>query len=185
MLLFYVNHITDRNSDNQTFETDKLVEKFKNINFLNFNPFNIKSELEEAIKGYKLRTLTIPNRYNEIKNVSVAIGNINFSKEKCINACVNSSTNLTIRDKEIFLNILGDSYKYLKNKTGTMFLVMPELCFPIYWISDLITFSKRSNIGIVTGIQYIKGDSNIQYNYIATILPFKMVNLIIIMFLYI
>ena len=76
-------------------------------------------------------------------------------------------------EKEIFFNILRESYKNLsKDNNETMFLVLPELCFPIYWIGELITFAKRSQIAIVTGLQYIKDSDGRVYNYIATILPF-------------
>ena len=51
-------------------------------------------------------------------------------------------------------------------------MVLPELCFPIYWIQDLIRFAKRSQIGIVTGLQYLADDKGRRYNYILTILPF-------------
>lgn len=55
--------------------------------------------------------------------------------------------NVTLPDKELFFNILRESYKYLpKDKNETMFLVLPELCFPIYWIYDLIRFAKRSKL---------------------------------------
>ena len=60
-----------------------------------------------------------------------------------------------------------------KRKQETMFLVLPEVCFPVYWINDLIRFAKYSKIGIITGLQYLKDNGKRQINYIATILPFE------------
>ncbi len=54
-----------------------------------------------------------------------------------------------------------------------MILVLPELCFPIYWIQDLIRFSKKTQIAVVTGLQYICDVKKEIHNYIATILPFE------------
>ena len=54
-----------------------------------------------------------------------------------------------------------------------MFLVLPELSYPIYWINDLIRFAKYSGIGIIAGLQYLGDATKRQYNYIATNLPFE------------
>ena len=173
-LLFYHYHNQNKNSKSYRYERDGLVNKFASINHIKYLPFAINSEESVCLDDYLLRTVSIPFNDNQIpEKVNVAVGSLNISFEKCIGACKNRWANVTLSEKELFFSILRESYECLaKNKNETMFLVLPELCFPIYWISDLIRFAKRSKIGIITGLQYLSDDKGRRYNYIATILPF-------------
>ena len=174
LLLFYHYHARNKNSKNYKYEQDGLVSKFAAINHIKHIPFEIESEETIKIEDYLIRTIQIPFNSSQVPfKVNVAVGSLNTSFEKCINACKNRWANVTLPEKELFFSILRESYKYLsKDKNETMFLVLPELCFPIYWIYDLIRFAKRSKIGIITGLQYLADDKGRRYNYIATILPF-------------
>lgn len=174
LLLFYHYHAQNKNSKNYKYEQDGLVSKFAAINHIKYVPFTIESEESVKIEDYLIRTISLPFNSSGVPlKVNVAVGSLNISFEKCINACKNRWANITFPEKELFFNILRESYKYLsKDKNETMFLVLPELCFPIYWIYDLIRFAKRSKIGIITGLQYLADDRGRRYNYIATILPF-------------
>lgn len=174
LLLFYHYHVRNKNSKNYKYEQDGLVSKFAAINHIKHIPFEIESEETIKIEDYLIRTIHIPFNSNQVPfKVNVAVGSLNISFEKCINACKKRWANVTLPEKELFFSILRESYKYLsKDKNETMFLVLPELCFPIYWIYDLIRFAKRSKIGIITGLQYLADDKGRRYNYIATILPF-------------
>lgn len=175
LLLFYHYHNQNKNSKNYRYEQDGLVSKFALINHIKHAPFIIESKEIFKIEDYSLRTINLPPNNAQISSkVNVAVGSLNISFEKCINACKNRWANITLSEKELFFNILRESYNCLsKGKNETMFLVFPELCFPIYWISDLIRFAKRSKIGIITGLQYLADDKGRCYNYIATILPFS------------
>ncbi len=174
LLLFYHYHARNKNSKNYKYEQDGLVSKFATINHIKHIPFEIESEETIKIEDYLIRTIHIPFNSRQVPfKVNVAVCSLNISFEKCINACKNRWANVTLPEKELFFSILRESYKYLsKDKNETMFLVLPELCFPIYWIHDLIRFAKRSKIGIITGLQYLADDKGRRYNYIATILPF-------------
>ena len=190
LLLFYSYHNKNRNHKPYKYVDDSLVSKFANINFLKNVPFIIESTPDDS-KGikeneeYLIRTIKTPP-YDEVmpKEVKVAIGSLNIEFQKCINACKSRWANITLAEKELFFDILRESYECLigkkegkisptKAKKETMFLVLPELSYPIYWINDLIRFAKYSGIGIVTGLQYLGDTSGRQYNYIATILPFE------------
>lgn len=175
LLLFYHYHSQNKNNKVYMYEQDGLVSKFALINHMKHTPFTISSEESVKIDDYILRTITVPRiDYRTPPKVNIAVGSLNISFEKCINACKNRWANITLPEKELFFKILRDSYNCLsENKNATMFLVLPELCFPIYWISDLIRFAKRSKIGIITGLQYLGDDNKRRYNYIATILPFS------------
>lgn len=174
LLLFYHYHSQNKNSKVYKYEQDGLVSKFALINHIKHTPFAIDSEESIKLEDYLIRTITVPRiDYQMPSKVNIAVGSLNISSKKCISVCKNRWANVTLPEKELFFKILRESYNCLsKDKKATMFLVLPELCFPIYWISDLIRFAKRSKIGIITGLQYLRDDKGRRYNYIATILPF-------------
>lgn len=173
LLLFYFEHNKSKKLTTDEY-SEKFFNKYKKINYMYFNPFDIYSEEKKYINDeYIIKKVLLPFKRNgEFPNVSVAIGSLNVSFESCIAACKCGRENIKREDRKVFFDILKETYNHLKNKKDTMFLVLPELCFPIYWINDLISFSKSTGIGVITGVQYIKDDKNRQYNYVATILPF-------------
>lgn len=176
LLLFYNYHNENKHGKKYRYEEDALVSKFSKINHIKYNPFKIDTRHEEQANIYSMRTIEIPRKdLGFPSKVDVAIGSINISFEKCIAACEDRWANITLPEKELFFSILQETYEYwVKKKSGSrvMFLVLPELCFPLYWINDLIRFSKRTQIGIITGLQYLGDDNKRRYNYLATILPF-------------
>jgi hypothetical protein len=44
---------------------------------------------------------------------------------------------------------------------------------PLKWLNEVLDFSRKSQIAIITGIQYLTDSKRKAYNYIATILPFE------------
>ena len=78
---------------------------------------------------------------------------------------------LTRQKKQALRNLLKETY--LESNKKVDLLVLPELYVPIYWLNELIDFSKKSQTAIITGLQYIPDSNNQVKNYIATILPFK------------
>lgn len=176
LLLFYNYHNENKHGKKYQYEEDALVSKFSKINYLKYNPFRIDTKHEEQANIYSMRTIEIPRKDLVFPSkVDVAIGSINISFEKCIAACKDRWANITLPEKELFFSILQETYEYwVEKKSGNrvMFLVLPELCFPLYWINDLIKFSKMTQIGIITGLQYLGDDNKRRYNYLATILPF-------------
>lgn len=184
LLLFYHYHNQNKDGEeNYKYVQDSLVSKFAEINHIKYCPFKIESGYKKEFGEYLIRTIDVPTSTQEVpKNVHVAVGSLNISFEKCLASCKNRWANIKLPEKEIIFDILRQSYECLiesgensnrrKRKEEPMFLVLPELCFPIYWIQDLIRFAKRAQIGIVTGLQYLADDKGRRYNYILTILPF-------------
>ena len=181
LLLFY--HYHNQNKEHKEYQYLKggLVDKFIKINHMKGVPFSVETKEREFEEGYLSRTIIIPKNNEALSEINVAIGSVNISEEKCICSCKDRWANITIDEKEELFKILREAYVFIKkkednnrvfNKNKIMFLVLPELCYPVYWLNDLIRFAKRTNIGIITGLQYLKDDKNRIYNYIATILPF-------------
>ena len=179
LLLFYSYHIHNKTGEKYMYLHEDLAKKFSMVNYIKKPLFSIDEVERVQIDDYLLQKINIYSSNIIPSEVHVAIGSINISLEKCLAACKNRWANITLSEKKVFLNILRESFNCLVKtsskkdpKRKTMFVVLPELCFPIYWISDLIKFAKRSQIGIITGLQYLCDESKRRYNYLATILPF-------------
>ena len=174
LLLFYHFHANNKRGIRFNYIKEKLPEKFATINHLGYVPFEIISDQIFKNEDYFLERIEMPSA-NTIQPqiVNVAVGSIDITEQKCIQG-YERWTNITIKDKELLFGILQETYSCFSNKErGTMILVLPELCYPFYWINDLVRFAKRAQIAIVTGLQYLGDESDQKYNYIATILPFK------------
>jgi len=173
LLLFYHYHRINSKGNEFNYVRDGLVSKFMAINHMRYEPFSIDAELITQIDDYCLRKIRIPTHRQVIPDeVNIAVGSLSIDKQKCMNGCKRWE-NITLSEKEILNNILRESFHCFDRKTrGAMLLVLPELCFPIYWIGDLIRFAKQSQIAIVAGLQYMGDDSGRMYNYVVTILPF-------------
>lgn len=174
LLLFYHYHNQNRFGAQYKYERDSLVNKFAAVNHLKSKPFKIYTPNENLDKEYLVRPIFVPdNGYYIPKKVHVAIGSINITEEQCVAPFNSRWANISFAEKETFFDILRDVFKHFpKERNETKFLVLPELCFPFYWFGDLIRFAKRTQIAIITGLQYLGDDNNRQYNYLATILPF-------------
>lgn len=51
------------------------------------------------------------------------------------------------------------------------FVIFPEFYLPIAWLQDVVTFAMKTQITIITGIEYIKNRDK-AYNYVSLIQPF-------------
>ena len=170
LLVFYVQHKTKK-----SYRKEKLVKKFLKINHIKSKPFEINiSKLSDSFNDYFIEKIEVPITYKKTpKNINIAVGSVDIIPENCFDE-IDKGKNNSFEDKKILFDILHQSHNCFTTKErGTMLLVFPELYFPIYWITDLIRFAKNDQIGIVTGLQYLRGNDNQVYNYLATILPFR------------
>lgn len=173
LLLFYHHHRQNQANEPHQYAFNSLMKRFVAVNHLNYKPFNISNVKEPFGKDYSLYEIGLPNGHRPApQNLHIAVGSVNISNDQCMDGCERWK-NIRFQDKEVINTILKDTYGcFKKEKRDPKILVLPELCFPIYWIGELITFAKRSQIAIVTGLQYIKDSDGRVYNYIATILPY-------------
>ena len=173
LLMFYYYHNTG--APNYVYTQEVLVDKFAKINFIPNKPFIIESTpIFDNYDDYILDKISIPSINNIIPDiVNIAVGSIDITTKKCSDG-LDRWKNINIDDKKLLYDILLQSHDCFNSKDrGTMLLVFPELYFPVYWIRDLIRFSRDNQIGIVTGLQYIIDKKKCVHNYLATILPFK------------
>ena len=174
LLLFYHYHKENKHGCSFKYVKERLVEKYSKINHIRYEPFMIDSSLVFETGEYVLEKLIVPSApMQPPQNVNIAVGSVNLSVKKCMDGC-NRWKNITFKDKKLLFGILRETNSCFNYRDrGTMLLVLPEMYFPIYWIGDLIQFAKRSQIAVVTGLQYLGDGTGQMYNYLATILPFK------------
>lgn len=178
LMHFYRYHNLDKRAKRYKYDKSDLVKIFLSVNHIRGASFDITTNQYGVENEYKIQQINIPTlNYGIPYEVYVAIGSVNISEEKCARGCKDRWANITFQEKELFFNILKEAYNFILKKRecgkrAPMFLVMPELCFPVYWIGDLAKFAKQTQIGIITGLQYVEGCNKEIHNYIATFLPF-------------
>ena len=157
--------------DAELFSREKLVDIYFEINHIkNQSKFCVDIS-ENIINDYKIQNIKIPDYSYRKDSVVIAVGNIKMKESDCTAVLKNRWAGLSRQKKQALRNLLKESYIDSKKKVDL--LVFPELYIPFYWLKDVIDFAKRSQIAIVTGLQYMLDNNNQVKNYIATILPFK------------
>lgn len=172
LLYFYYQHNKGYNQMDK-FANALFIDRFKSINHIKSDIFQIESdELFNSKFGddpYLLKKYIIPGTRNEINNeVKICTGNIALKPEDCLKHFRTGGIDLKLK-KNIW-NIFQETYEPRDKKNKI--LVLPELFFPFGLIHDLVTFSRKSQIAIVTGLGYLHGNSKTAKNYIAIVLPF-------------
>lgn len=150
-----------------------IMKYYQKINYMKYSPFNISCGDEISFQDYRVMKINIPsNRQYPPEEISIAVGSLNIDKNKCSLGC-SRWENISLKDKKIFHEIFAEAIKcFDRKKKDVMILVLPELCFPVYWIGELARFAKQSQIAVITGLQYIVDDNKRAYNYVASFLPF-------------
>lgn len=171
LVLFYYYH---RNSD-RDFEYlhSGIKQAFVDINHMKHDPFTISYSEEVDFQDYKIKKINIPNnRLYPPREVNIAVGSMNLDAQKCMRGCDRWS-NISLKSKQELDEIFAEALKCFDRKKGdVMLLVLPELCFPVYWLGELIRFAKKSQIGVITGLQYLIDGNNRAHNYVASFFPF-------------
>lgn len=171
LLLFYYYYNKNGVLIASEFTKDSCVDKFQDINFLKYRPFEIYNSNSLVLEQYRLNEIKVPDiEISEPAKISIAVGNIKIHENNCIQN-LDRWKGLSITEKEKLRSILRECYSYCKE--DVKILVLPELYVPIYWLKELINFSKKAQIAIIAGLQYMPGKDNVVHNYIVTILPFQ------------
>lgn len=164
--LMVINNLNDKNLVKQIeMDYNKL---FKINNNLYFNVEN------EKYDKYILQKINYNYSYEEEKKLNeiyIALANVNLKKHNIIdeNKKIELDKCKSIENKKIMSKLLNDSEKKAD------FIVFPELYLPYEWLDHVMKFSRKTGIGIITGIKYLeKRDGNRKLiNAIACILPFQ------------
>lgn len=170
MLLFYYYSINNEVTNSKLFSNGAWVDKFQLINHMRYKPFSISSSMRSFGGEYFINRIQVPNVLNAVpQNINIAIGSVKITESDCVDN-IGSRRGLSINKKENLISIL--SICYLNCKENTKLLVLPELYVPFVWVKELIDFAKKTQIAIVTGLQYMVDNHRTVHNRVATILPF-------------
>lgn len=152
-----------------------LFRKFTNIN----NKINLNEIYKEYIEfnkknadGTKFNYPHISNNIIKIhsnknfKNLKIGMANINVNPQDSIDSMF-GKPNLSYKKLNQIHHILNTALL-----THCDLIVFPEISIPIYWIQEIIEFSKRNEIAIIFGAEHFCRNKKI-YNYSIVALPFK------------
>lgn len=121
--------------------------------------------LKVDIKQKEIAYLVSVKTNNKSK-LKIAIANVKLNHEN-FSSLIKGNPNRTYsryRDLSLIVNQAIDQ--------NVDMLIMPEAFVPYEWISTLARTCAKNNLAIVTGIEYIKFNTNV-YNYTAVILPYE------------
>ena len=162
-----LTHIVLENSKKDfelfNFEWRHLFENYEEDNWL-------KAYIYEKYIGDNKSYVTINERDADgkiLENKRVAIANLKVDTDIIRKMVYGRQCLTTERKKELFA-VINEAVKH-----NSDLLVMPELATPFQWLSLLTRESKKSNMGIVSGLTYICNSNKIAFNVVVAVLPIR------------
>lgn len=144
--------------------TEKIYNyQFEDRNQIRKREYPIK--IYEESKERKIKFFKFSSPYKKDK-FNLGIVSINFA-EKDIEEKVIYEKKITIEHVVKINKLLNEA---IKNKVDI--LIFPEVCLHEKLLTKLVRFSRKNNIAIVGGLQYIKKNNEI-YNLLINIFPFE------------
>lgn len=152
---FLLNYVKNFEESSKIFERSIIKEK---IGILDFYKIDTKEKISEIKVG--ISSLVI--------------------KESEIHPILDGNQDLSLEKKERIVNILNEA-----KKNKVKILIFPEVAIPFQWLGILNEFSRKNDMVITGGLEYIycpeleyNADNSPKYafNYLFTILPFATKN---------
>lgn len=132
------------------------------------------SNSNDLISAYETRVLEDMIKISDPKlrrlqcNKNIGIVNIQVKDSNYIDSLY-GKPNLSKERKDVLLHILDES---VRTKVKTHLLVLPELALPADWLDLMADQSRRKQIGVISGLEYIvKNKGKFALNIVLTILP--------------
>ena len=133
-----------------------VADKNFKINFQNPVDFN------SNIQSYK-----IPGN-EKTKRLKVGLVNIKVNSKNSFDN-FKGKPNLCFKRLYELHQVLNQA---LVNKCDL--IVFPEISIPFQWMPIITEFSRKSDIGIICGVEHLSNEANEVFNYAAVILPFML-----------
>lgn len=155
--------------------SEKVIENIRNT-FFRVNhidpawakPFAISITDEGGqTEDYTFRNITFSNKDRDLERVRIAVANIGLSIDSC---CMGLDNLPVIRNRLDFISFL--SLAYNNNIDKVDYIVFPEFYLPISWMQDVLSFSRKTGITVITGIQYIR-KNKIAHNLVGVFARIK------------
>jgi len=157
-LYYFINYAWKKNFS--TKKKEKLKNKYFQISVLN-SIGNIQA-LNIDVKGDNLKD-------EKLKGVdkSVAIVNMKVHSSDMF-ASIHNKANVKKERRKLVFNLMNDA-----DRNNADLLVFPEVSIPYSWVRLLAERSHKRYMGIVAGLEHWVNKKNIVFNFLVTILPFK------------
>lgn len=151
-----------------------IYKKYCDINYIYYNPkYNPVISKYKNIDNYRFQRIEFADDISlNLSEFKVTVANFNLDENYFMVPIENPRQNLSYKNNQMLADIFKESYDEIYNKQNSHLIVMPEGTLPIEWLSDIVTFSKKSQIAIIAGLQYIVNE-NQAYNYLLHIFPFQ------------
>lgn len=131
-----------------------IRDAFYNVNNIDANyakPLQIGIDSEDKFEKYQVQNINLMGKVADLGKIKIAVANIKLEIKDC---CLGVDSSVTPRNRTIFINFLKETYENGK----VDFLIFPEFYLPIQWISDVLSYVRKSGITIITGLQYVARD---------------------------
>lgn len=163
------NYYADEDNERVKQKLDFIENYFYEVNCIfkeTASPLaiTIKNKLD---KQYILQQIELGNKCISKQNIKIAIANIKLETKRC---CLGLECG---EDVQINRSSLVDfmNRAYANGKTEKVdFLVFPEFYMPLQWITDVLTFVRKSGITVVSGLQYLTSNQQ-AYNNVVIFAP--------------
>ena len=149
---------------------ESIKNSFEELNSISINYFeNTLSETIVQRNSKLVQKITInDSSLDTNKDIKIALASILIDEKKDVQPVLTDDRyNLTPNKKSELFKMLNES---LEKKSKI--IVFPEFFLPIQWLQEVLTFSRKNSIAIISGLRYVVND-NRAYNYLAVLQPFK------------
>ncbi len=114
-------------------------------------PLSIDIEDEKTRQaGYLLKKVKIYDKKPNLSKIRIAVANVKVDIDSC---CMGLNDTVVRRNRMDFISFLGAAYKSAAGKVD--YLVFPEFYLPIAWMQDVLSFTRKTGITVISGMQYV------------------------------
>lgn len=128
----------------------KLFYEFNNINVSYAKPLQIGIRRLPTQENYYVQEINLSGKQYSLDKIRIAVANIRLGIKEC---CLGVEDTTIMRNRTDFIEFLKEACDNKKGKVD--FLLFPEFYLPMQWLSDVLTFVRKSGITIIAGLQYI------------------------------
>lgn len=166
------NYYLDTNKLKVEQKISYIKEYFYEVNKIYYNPektIKIIVSNEEQTKGYIVQRIKLGEEKKIKKEVRIAIANVKLNTKRC---CFGLGDMGPINLNRVdFGKFMEEAYS--RNGEAVDFLLLPEFYLPLQWISDVLTFVRKTGITVISGLQYVTCEQQ-AYNNVAVFAAIEM-----------
>ena len=147
-------------------KVNDINDKYHVLNNLSFHSSQINTS--ESVFGDEnvfLNYLELNNCDNNPYRIGLA--NVKTTEDDAFSCLNQPGYKTSISDKENVYKLLNTAITERANIVS-----FPEFFIPLVWLSEIVRFSRKSSIAVISGLRYICNKKR-AFNFIVTIQPFK------------